>query len=528
MPACAYTNGKIITMDPQYRDPAAVLIRDGRIAVVGTVERVLNAADADTVWFDLEGKALLPGFNDNHFHAVSAGSRSASSDLTGLDANDIIDVIKKSRETNPEDYFNGFGWDYPSCPNPHRDLLDPHFPDIPVFLYQFSGHGMWTNTKGLERMGLLDPKKTDGEIVLVDDTGSPTGIVREAGRNRYIRNLRKKRTMTPEKLRQSLKSILAGLARTGITSIQDNTWYRKPVAVLRELYKKGELTCRFSCWSRDGFPFHGAKALMAGVDSDWIHTGPRKFFADGAFSSHSGWLFEEYADEPGNSGYGKTADEIIEFLTRDIRRKRQIACHAIGDRAVHELCLAAEQLDHRYPWIKDLRFRIEHGQLIQKEDIKRIADLGILVCAQPTALVDPAKDRNMLGDERALAAYPFRSLLDAGISLSFGSDYPGEGFYEPLRGIHLAVNREGPERITVEEAIGCYTRGSAYAEVYEDSKGTITPGKLADLVVLSGDPLSVPPGEIEKLSVVQTIVGGKAVYQTQPLTVLTKEMTPSR
>ena len=525
MKSAAYTNGRIITMDPNYKDPSAVLIRDGKIAVVGTAERVLSAAEGDTVWFDLEGRALLPGFNDNHFHAISAGSRSASSDLAGLDADGIIDLIKAWRKTHSGDYFHGYGWDYPACPDPHRDLLDAHFPDFPVFLFQFSGHGMWTNTKGLERMGLLDPKNAKGEIVLVDAAGSPTGIVRESGRNRYLRQQRRKRTLTPENIRRSLKTILTGLARAGITTIQDNTWYRKPVAVLKELYKEGELTCRFSCWSRDGFPFHGAWMSMIGVDRDWIHTGPRKYFADGAFSSHSGWLFEEYTDEPGNSGSGKTADEIYHFLNNDIRRKHQIACHAIGDRAVHEFCLAVVRLNQRYPWIPDLRCRIEHGQLIRKDDIRRIADLGILVCAQPPALIDPGKDRNMLGDTRARAAYPFRTLLDAGINLSFGSDYPGEGFYEPLRGIHLAVNREGPERITVEEALACYTIGSAHAELCEDTKGSITPGKLADFVVLSDDPLSIPAADIEKLRVIQTIVGGKAVFEDQPLAELAKEKT---
>jgi predicted amidohydrolase YtcJ len=529
MKSRAYTNGRIITMDPQYRDPAALLVRDGRITVVGTVERVLNAADVETSWFDLEGKALLPGFNDNHFHTLSAGLRDVSSDLTGLDAEGIIEAIKERRRTHPqENYFHGYAWDYPSCPNPHRDLLDPHFPDIPVFLYQFSGHGLWTNTIGLERMGLLKAKKTSGEIVLVDDSGSPTGVVREAGRNPYLKHLRKKRTMNPEKIRRALKTILPGLAQVGITSVQDNTWYRKPVGILRELNKKGELICRFSCWSRDEYPFPGAWISMTGLDEDWIHIGPHKFFADGAFSSHSGWLFEDYSDEPGNSGSGKTADEIFEFLAPDIKRKRQIACHAIGDRAVHELCVAAERLNVRYPWIKDLRFRIEHGQLIHEEDIRRIADLGILVSAQPPALTDPEKDYKLLGEKRAAAAYPFRSLLDAGVDLSFGSDYPGEGFYEPLRGIHLAVNRDGPERISVEEAFSCYTLGSAHAEFREDSKGSITPGKLADLVVLSDDPLSVPAGEIGKLKVIQTLVGGEAVYQVEPLTVLSKEKTTTK
>ncbi len=522
MKARAYLKGKIITLDPGCPDPAAVLVRDGKIAVVGTVEHVLNAAGSDTAFFDLEGKALLPGFNDNHFHAVSAGLRSGTTDLTGLDQDGIVELIKERRKARPgDDYVLSHGWDYPTCPNPHRDILDAHFPDIPVFLIQFSGHGLWTNTAGLRRMGLLSAKTTDGEIVLVDASGSPTGVVREAGRNRYLRSQLKKRSMDPEQIRRSLKTILPGLARAGITTVQDNTWFRKPVRILKELEQNGGLTCRFSCWSRDEFPFPGLLISMAGLDGEWLHVGPRKFFTDGAFSSHSGWLFEEYVDEPGNSGSGKQADEIFTLLAPEVRRRRQVACHAIGDRAVHEVCIAVERLSAIYPWAKDLRIRIEHGQLIRRDDIRRIADLGILVSAQLAALADPEKDRRLLGDERAAAAYPLRSLLDAGVNLSFGSDFPGEKFYEPLRGIHLAVNRDGPERIGVEEALYGYTQGSAYAECREDVKGSITPGKLADLVVLSADPLSVPVEEIGRLQVIQTIVGGETVYEARPLKVNT-------
>ena len=520
-----YLNGKIITMDPKYRNPDAVLIRDDRIAVVGAVGRVLDAARADAVWYDLEGKALLPGFNDNHFHAVGAGLRSGNADLSGLDNDGIIASLKERRKTHPEDdIIRSYGWDYPSCPKPHRKILDEHFPDIPVFLTQFSGHALWTNTAGLKLMRLLDNKKPGGEIVLVDEDGSPTGIVREAGRNRYLRRQYRKRGSSPEKIRYGLKTILADLARAGVTSVQDNTWFKKPIQVLKELKESGELTCRFSCWSRNEARFTESWISSEDFDDDWFHRGPCKYIFDGAFSSHSGWLFEDYADEPGNSGAGRSADEIYKYLERDIRRKRQVACHTIGDRAVYELCLAVERLAARYPWTTDLRIRIEHGQLMRPEEIKKIADLGIVVSAQPPALINPEKDRGLLGAERAAAAYPYRSLLDAGVVVSFGSDYPGEKFFDPIRSIHLAANRDGAERITAEEAVACFTRGSAYVEVQEESKGSVTPGKLADFVILSDDPCSIPPGEIEKLEVIQTIVGGKTVYKAQELT----EIRPSK
>jgi hypothetical protein len=167
----------------------------------------------------------------------------------------------------------------------------------------------------------------------------------------------------------------------------------------------------------------------------------------------------------------------------------------------------------RYRHAAELRLRIEHAQLIDPEDIPRLGRLGILVAAQPSALGTPEKDVELLGAQRASRAYPYRSLLDAGVHLSFGSDMPGEASFDPLLGIHYTVNRPGPERIGAAEALRAYTLGSAYAEFQESQKGSITAGKLADLAVLSGDPLSVHPAAIKDIQVEMTILGGRIIYQ---------------
>lgn len=196
-----------------------------------------------------------------------------------------------------------------------------------------------------------------------------------------------------------------------------------------------------------------------------------------------------------------------------MKQKKQAAHHSIGDRATKEFCDAVADLQSRYSWTRDLRLRIEHGQLIRKQDIPRIRDLGILVCAQPTALINPEKDKNILGELRAEHAYPYRSLLDAGVHLSFGSDFPGEAFFEPIQAIHLAVNREDPENITPLEALKCYTGESAYAEIREYEKGTISPGKYADFTILSENILDVPERSIKDIQVISTIVDGRIVYE---------------
>lgn len=524
-----YTNGNIITLDKQSPAVEAVVVRGGRVAYTGTRAEALAMAGANAVVHDLEGQTLIPGFNDNHLHTISFGSRAAAPSLTGMNAEEIVDVLKRYVDTHRDlDFLFAFDWDYPSCPNPHRDILDRAFPDIPVFLIQFSGHAVWFNTKAMKDSKLLRGGERGGQRggqqggkrsgrlgdseILVDESGSPTGVVREGFTLPGVRNRVKKQFTDPELIRNGLLNALGDLAKAGITSVQDNTWLKRPVKALKELKEEGLLTCRYSCWPIAEIPLLPRWVATADYDEDWYHMGPWKHFLDGAFSSHSAWLFDEYADEPGNFGSGKSSFQILKRLKGHVRARRQAAYHSIGDRATSEFCDAVELLQKRYPWTKDLRFRIEHGQLIREEDIHRMADLGILACAQPAALIDPEKDKAILGENRASGAYPYRSLLDAGVHLSFGSDYPGEAFYEPIRAIHLAVNREGEERITAEEALRCYTTGSAYAEKKEDVKGTISVGKYADFAVLSEDILTVPADRIETVRVIETIVDGKSVY----------------
>lgn len=515
-----FFNGRIVTVDRDNPDPEAVLVRDDRIVAVGSLEKIEADADAEAERYDLEGRCLIPGFNDNHIHAAQLGRRRTWPELLDLTADQIIETLKEFRKDHPDDeILIGSGWDYTYCPNPHRSLLDEHFPDLGVFLFQFSGHGMWTNTKGLELMGFLKSsgkkKKNSLEEIMRDENGSPTGVVREAGKNKYIRRKFRKQMVSYEVNRICLSSALEELATAGITSVQDNTWIKKPLLVLRDLQNEEKLTCRFSCWPLGEIPHMRLWMSTAKLDENWYHLGPIKYFLDGAFSSHTAWLYEEYEDEPGNSGKGIPVSHIKKHLSKHVKKRRQVAHHGIGDRAISEFCTAVEELTEKYPWIDNLRLRIEHGQLIKPEDIPRLKKLGILVCAQPPALIDPEKDKRLLGEERARTAYPFRSLLDAGVPLSFGSDYPGEAFFDPIRGIHLVVNREGPERITAREALECYTQGSAYAELRENEKGSITPGKLADLVVLSESIVDVPPAEIINIKVVETIVGGHTVYQAK-------------
>ena len=253
---------------------------------------------------------------------------------------------------------------------------------------------------------------------------------------------------------------------------------------------------------------------LRSYDSLWVTQGPWKYFLDGTFSTRTAWLMEPYADEPENRGMrDDTFEKLEDLLTQAARHRRQLAFHAIGDRSVHEFVNTFENLQKKFPWMRDLRTRLEHAQLIHEADISRIRDLGILISAQPSAMGTPEKDITLLGKDRAEKAYAYRSLLDRGVQLSFGSDMPGEPTFDPLLAIHYVVNRTGTERVSAREALVCYTRGSAYAEFKEKEKGSIEAGKLADLTLLSDDLLTCASEKIKDIKVEMTVVGGNIVYR---------------
>ena len=512
-----FRGGTVLTVDQDRPRAEAVLVRGSRIVAVGDESDVAAAVSPDARVVDLDGRALLPGFNDAHLHLANLGMRETQIDLSGLSRAEILDrVVEYDRQHPGRRPILGFAWDYPTCPDPHRRDLDAVLPDRPVILIQFSGHGAWLNSAAL-RLLKLTRASADWGIggAERDESGELTGILREPGDNPRLKRLWFSRMRDRHAVRAGLAVAMERLAEHGITSVQDNTWWPVTLGEIRRLHRRGGLTSRVQCWSLGKVPLLDFWFSLHRFNEDWYARGPRKYFWDGAFSSHSAWLLEPYADRPDTRGHGMDADAIERRLRRAVRGNRQVAAHAIGDAATAAYVEAASRVTDRER-VRRLRLRVEHGQLIDPADIARIRDLGMIVSAQPHAAADPQKDRRLLGEERAARAYPFRSLLDAGVPLAFGSDYPGEATYDPLFGIHLAVNRTDGEAIGVDEAIGCYTAGSAYAEWKEHEKGRIRPGYLADLVVLSADPTAVDPAIIRELTVDLTMVNGTTVYARGP------------
>lgn len=511
-----FVGGKI------YRDPwspiedGVLVVNGGRIAWVGPEEELPERWRKKGRRRDLGGKVVLPGFNDNHLHTAVFGDNETYPSLTGLNEEQILARLEEHfADWSQGELIMAFGWDYPDCPEPHRSLLDERFPNNPVALIQFSGHGAWVNSQMLEKLGIdRNTPDPEGGVILRDERGEPTGVLRDAAlhpihRERFLLLHRDRSRLTA-----AVERALAHYRSYGITSVQDNTWLPQTIGVLRKLKRRGVLTSRFSCWPYGVMPWVARFTDLRRFDALWFRKGPWKYFLDGTFSTRTAWLIEPYPGEPDNYGTPVLrGEELDRVLVRAAKKGRQAAFHAIGDGAIHEFLDRLESVVHRYPVLKKLRLRLEHAQLVDPLDMERLNELGVLIAAQPHSMGNPTKDVDILGKERALHAYPHRSLLDAGVRLSFGSDIPGEPTVRPFQAIHYVVNREGPEALTLEEALSAYTLGSAYAEFMEGEKGTLEAGKLADFILLEDDPLQIAPERIEELEVIETWVGGRQVYQ---------------
>jgi predicted amidohydrolase YtcJ len=519
-------NANIVTLNPAWPRAQAMSVKGERIVALGDDRTILAQAGSSTLTIDAHGLTGLPGFNDNHLHAVAMGYFFQFPNLFGKNAEDIVATLKQHYpRLRAGQRVLGFAWDYSSCPDPNKDILDRAFPDNPVVLRQYSGHAQWLNSRALAPILELESRGPGAGQILRDGEGEPTGIVRGT-----VVHAHHRRDILLRAIDLRLHWRLLGIAldrfrKAGITSVQDNTWQPLTVWLLGLAKRMGRLTTRFSCWPFGPFPLLSKAMSLARYDPLWIRRGPDKYIVDGAFSPHTAWMLEPYHNEPGNTGQVVLQPSDIErVVRRAAKRQRQVAFHAIGDRAVREVVDAIDKVARDLPSVTQLRLRIEHAQIIDPSDMRRMKALGILAAVQPTALAQPERDRALLGDERFARLYPYRSLLDAGVSVSFGSDIPGEIAYDPFEVIYRAVGRRGMARsgprydpreaVTVEEAVQLLTRGSAYAEFMEDHKGALAPGMLADFILLSQDIFAVEVDRIPDTKVVLTAVGGRVVYTT--------------
>lgn len=524
-------NGRVFTLDPRQPRVEAVACRDSRIVAAGSSAGIRNLAGPATRSIDLDGRLLLPGFNDAHVHFWAGGSDLASVQLRdAASETEFRRRIDRFAASAPAGrWILGGNWDHENWTParlPTRQLIDPVSHAHPIFVRRLDGHMALANSIALQLAGISrnTPDPPGGAIVR-DAAGKPTGVLKDAAMEPVDRVIP---DASPAEIADALRAAMRHAAEHGITSIQDMSASPEILRVYQDLARRGELTVRvnahqpLSAWQR-----LANVGVRAGFGSELLKIGGLKAFSDGSLGSTTALFFTPYTDAPATAGL--PADDMIpesKLLDRIAAADQaglQIAVHAIGDKANHTVLeMFRQAAEKNGP--RDRRFRIEHAQHLTPADIRRFASQNIIASMQPYHLIDDGRwAEKRIGAGRAKTAYAFRSLLDAGVTLAFGSDWFVAPL-EPLMGIYAAATRRTldgkrphgwiPEqKITVEEAIRAYTLGSAYASFEEDLKGSVEPGKLADFTVLSQDILSIDPALIHDVKVDLTIVGGKIVYQ---------------
>lgn len=523
--------GKVWTGDPARPEAQALAIVDGKVAAVGSDDEVRRWAGPATTVLELRGRRVLPGFNDAHVHFFDGGQALASVQLRDAPSPEAFrDRIGAYAATLPKGRWvlNG-NWDHERwtpAALPTRQLIDAVTPDNPVFINRLDGHMALANTLALELAGITrDTPDPPGGSIVRDADGEPTGMLKDAAMNAVYAVIPES---SPAEIATALRAAMRVANENGVTSVQDMSASPAILRGYQQLLADGELSVRvygaqpLSRWERLAEP-----GIVAGFGGDMLRIGVLKGFADGSLGSTTALFFEPYLDEPDTSGL--PSDELVdaEAMLADMAGADaaglQLAIHAIGDKAnATILDMFAEVAQRNGP--RDRRLRIEHAQHFRAGDIPRMRAQGVVASMQPYHAIDDGRwAEKRIGAERAKGTYAFRSLLDAGAVLAFGSDWAVAPI-EPLMGIYAAATRRTldgahpdgwvPEQeISVAEAVRAYTVGSAYAERREAVKGTLEPGKLADLVVLSADIFAIDPAAIADTRVDLTMLGGKVVYR---------------
>jgi predicted amidohydrolase YtcJ len=527
-------HGKIWTVNPRQKQTEAVAIAGNRIVATGATSQILNLKQTGTQVIDLKGQRVLPGFNDAHVHFYSGGANLAGPQLryskSEQEFRDTLAVF--ARHLPKGEWITGGNWDHENWSParlPTHQLIDPVTRDWPVFVSRLDGHMSLANLVALKLAGIdRNTKDVPGGVIVRDANGEPTGILKDAAQGLVEKVIP---APSQKQIRTAIKAAQEYANAQGVTSVQDMSAAPDIFRAYQTMLHDGELHVRISGhqplpnWQR-----LADVGVLADFGSEYLHIGGVKGFADGSLGSTTALFFEPYLDAPNSSGIASAELSNPEKMARNIEGADaaglQIAIHAIGDKA-NDTILGMYEAVAREHGPRDRRWRIEHAQHLLASDIPRFARLQVIASMQPYHCIDDGRwAEKRIGPERAKTTYAFRSLLDAGATLAFGSDWDVAPM-SPLMGIYAAATRrtldgkhpEGwvPEqKITVEEAVRAYTMGSAYASFEDTIKGSIEPGKLADLIVLSDDIFSIDPVKIADTKVELTIFDGKIVYGPEP------------
>jgi len=537
------TNGKIVTMDPERPQAEALAITGYTIAAVGSRQDIQRYVGPNTRVIDLQGQLAIPGFIEGHGHFMGLGQAKMQLDLTTATSwDDIVALVAEAaRKAKPGEWIQGRGWHqekWNRVPQPNvegvplHQSLDRVSPDNPVYLTHASGHAAFVNGKALELAGITrtTANPPGGEIVK-DRAGNPTGLLRETAQGLVARALAEARAkMTPQEIearnREAVRLAGADALAKGVTSFHDAGVPFATVDFYRKLDAEHALPVRLYVMVREN-----DSVLAANVDRYRTVASGNAFLAvrsikvtiDGALGSHGAWMLAPYDDLPTSTGLNTTPlDQLRRTAEVAIQHDYQLATHAIGDRANREVLDIYQAAFRAHPAKKDLRWRIEHAQHLDPADQPRFAQLGVIASMQAVhATSDGPWVPKRIGERRAReGAYVWRNLIQSGAVVTNGTDTPVEDI-NPIANFYAAVTRRmadgslfyPEQRMTREEALKSYTVNNAYAAFEENLKGSLAPGKLADITVLSRDILSVPDDSIPGTEVVYTILGGRIAYQ---------------
>jgi hypothetical protein len=522
--------GRVVTLDPALPEAEALAVRGGLIDAVGRSAEILERAGPRTRRIELKGRMVVPGLSDAHGHISSLGERLASLDLRGVATVPEIArrVAERAAGLPPNEWVTGGGWDqnlWPGEKFPDHRPLTSAVPDRPVWLTRVDGHAGWANLKALQAAGITrstpDPP---GGAILKDARGEPTGVLIDNAADLVARA---QPAPTRERIKSFILLALRRCAEAGLTEIHDAGVSEEEAAAFRELADAGQLPLRvYLMWSGMGGQPLGrllATPPLVGYE-DRLTIRAVKLMIDGAMGSRGAVFFEDYADDPGNRGLLVMTPEAIEKAAiLALQKGYQVCTHAIGDRGIRLTLDAYEKALAAVPEASDPRMRIEHLQAVTREDVPRLKRLGVIASMQPShATSDMYWAEERIGFERGKGLYAWRWVLEAGVPLAAGSDFPVDP-ERPLVGLHSAVTRQDlqhwpeggwhPEqKLTLDEALRAYTAGAAYAAFEESAKGRISPGFWADLTVFSRDLRTLPAAEIPDAGIAFTIVGGTVVH----------------
>ena len=530
-----YRSGSVWTGDPAAPQVEALAVRQGRILVAGSNDDVQAVVGPKTVVVDLRGRRVIPGVYDSHVHWLGGGLQLARVELK--DAADEAEFGKRLAEFDgklPRDrWLLGGNWDHDRAfagKLPTAATIDRYARNRPVFLQRYDGHMAVVNTAALKLANVTAETKDPpgGVIERLADGRTPSGVLKDTAMDIVEKLIPEP---ADDEIAEAVRASMKAAAEVGVTSVQDMegskpATRRMLMRVLQQLARRGELTCRIDVrWPITLQKELSDLGLEGNFGGDFVRVGGVKGFMDGSLGSSTAKMFDPYVIDAKTSGvYVTEPPAMRELVTRADKAGIAVAIHAIGDEANSRLLdLFADAAAVNGP--RDRRFRVEHAQHLRPADYARFKALGVIASMQPFHAADDGRWAvGRIGGKRCASSYAFRSLLDAGATLAFGSDWPVAPL-DPFVGIDAAVTRRTldgkhpggwfPEqKITVAEAVAAYTRGSAYAAHQEADRGTLAVGKLADFVVLSQDVFDAKFADtLGVTKAAMTVVGGRVVFE---------------